>query len=130
MRVALPALTLATLAWQPPARPVAHVLPNDNRIAAGVLAKGVLTLRLEARLGRWFPDGAKGPSLVMPMFAEAGRPPRNPGPLIRVTSGTTIRVSVRKALDSTVVVYGLMTRPGSAGDTICRQPRRRLRRLR
>jgi hypothetical protein len=79
-----------------------------------VLAKGVLTLRLEARLGRWFPDGAQGPSLVMPMFAEAGRPPRNPGPMIRVTSGTTIRLSVRNALsDSTLVVYGLMTRPGA-----------------
>jgi len=112
-------LTLAALAWQTSVRPVERVIPNDNRIAAGVLAKGVLTLRLEARLGRWFPDGPEGPSLVMPMFAEAGRPPRNPGPPIRVASGTTIRVSVKNALsDSTLVVYGLMTRPGATTDTI------------
>jgi hypothetical protein len=92
MSLALSILTLTSFDWQAPARPVDRVIPNDNRVAAGVLAKGVLTLRLEARLGHWFPDGAQGPSLVMPMFAEAGRAPQNPGPLIRVTSGTTIRV--------------------------------------
>jgi FtsP/CotA-like multicopper oxidase with cupredoxin domain len=123
MRLALPALALTALAWQTPIRPVERVIPNDNRIAAGAFAKGVLTLRLEVRLGRWYPDGPQGPSLVMPMFAEVGRPPRNPGPLIRVTSGTTIRVSVKNALiDSTLVVYGLMTRPGGATDTIQVRP--------
>ncbi|HSE67071.1 MAG TPA: multicopper oxidase domain-containing protein [Gemmatimonadales bacterium] len=119
----LHALTLAPLAWQAPVRLTERVIPNDNRILAGVLAKGVLTLRLEARLGRWFPDGNDGPSLVMPMFAESGRAPRNPGPLIRVTAGTTIRVSVRNALaDSTLVVYGLMSRPGALTDTIQVRP--------
>jgi FtsP/CotA-like multicopper oxidase with cupredoxin domain len=123
MKLALPALTLAALGWQAPVPRIDRVIPNDNRVAAGVLANGVLRLRLEARLGRWYPDGNDGPSLVLPMFAEAGRPPRNPGPLIRVTSGTTIRVSVRNALaDSTLVVYGLMTRPGLAGDTIQVRP--------
>ena len=122
-RLGLPSMTLATLGWQGPIVPVDRVIPNDNRIAAGVLTKGVLTVRLEARLGRWFPDGNTGPSLVMPMFAEAGRPPRNPGPLIRVPSGTTIRVSVKNALsESTLVVYGLMTRPGAATDSIQVRP--------
>ncbi len=83
----------------------------------------MLRLRLEARPGVWYPDGKDGPSLVMPMFAEAGRPPRNPGPLIRVTSSTTFRVSVRNALsDSALGVYGLMTRPGAATDTIQVRP--------
>jgi manganese oxidase len=122
MRLILPALTLAALGWQAPAPRVERVIPNDNRVVAGMLASGVLRLRLGARTGRWYPDGNDGPSLVMPMFAEAGRPPRNPGPLIRVTSGTTIRVSIRNALDSTLVVYGLMTRPGSATDTIQVRP--------
>ena len=123
MRIALPALTLASLGWQPPVPSVERVVPNNNSTAAGVLVKGVLTLRLEARLGRWFPDGAQGPSLVMPMFAEAGRPPRNPGPLIRVAAGTTIRVSVRNTLaDSTLVVHGLMSRPGALTDTIQVRP--------
>jgi FtsP/CotA-like multicopper oxidase with cupredoxin domain len=96
-----------------------RVLPNENRDAAGSLSNGVLTLDLEAREGRWYPDGDNGPSLVMQVFAEAGRPPQNPGPLIRVPAGTTIRVNVHSALrDSVLVLYGLHTRPGTTKDTI------------
>src|SRR6185503_15312828 len=102
--LALPVLTITAFGWQAPLRSVDRVAPNDNRVAAGTRANGVLTLHLEARLGRWFPDGNEGQSLVLPMFAEAGGPPQNPGPLIRVTSGTTIRVSIRNGLsDSTIV---------------------------
>lgn len=123
VRLALPLMALAVLGWQTRIDPVDRVIPNDNRIAAGQFARGVLTLRLEARLGEWFPERAEGPSLVMPMFAEVGGAPRNPGPLIRVTSGTTIRVSVKNALsDSTLVIYGLMTRPGAVTDTIQVRP--------
>lgn len=95
-----------------------RVLPNENRNAAGSLANGVLTLDLEAREGRWYPDGDNGPSLVMQVFAEAGRPPQNPGPLIRVPSGTTIRVNIHSALRDSVVLYGLHARPGTTTDTI------------
>ncbi|HET7374413.1 MAG TPA: multicopper oxidase domain-containing protein, partial [Gemmatimonadaceae bacterium] len=94
-------------------------MPNDNRVTAGSFQNGVLTLHLEAREGRWFPDGDGGPSIVMQMFAEAGHAPQNPGPLIRVRTGTMIHVSVRNALrDSTLVVYGLHTRPASPSDTV------------
>ena len=103
----------------PAAASADRAAPNDNRTAAGTLRGNVLTLDLEAREARWFPDGADGPSLVMQMFAEAGRRTQNPGPLIRVPVGTTIRVSVHNALrDSTLVVYGLATRPSAAGDTM------------
>lgn len=92
---------------------------NDNRVAGGVLQDGVLTLHLEARRGLWYPDEDDGPGLVMQMFAEAGHAPQNPGPLIRVTAGTRIDVTVRNALrDSTLVVYGLHTRPSAVDDTI------------
>jgi hypothetical protein len=67
------ALTLAAVGWQSPLQTVEGSHSNDNRTAPGVLANGVLTLRLGARLGRWFPDGSGGPSLVMSMFAGAGR---------------------------------------------------------
>jgi FtsP/CotA-like multicopper oxidase with cupredoxin domain len=98
---------------------VPRVLANDNRAGGGVLENGVLTLALEAREGRWYPDGDSGPSLVMQVFAEAGEAPRNPGPMIRVPSGTIVKVSVRSLLaDSTLVVYGLHTHPGDTGDTI------------
>ena len=98
---------------------VAAAQPNDNRTPAGELRDSVLTVRLEAREARWSPDGDSGPSLVLPMFAEVGGPPRNPGPLLRVRAGTTIRVSVHNALrDSTLVVYGLGTRPSGPTDTL------------
>ncbi len=55
----------------------------------------------------------------MQVFAEAGRAPQNPGPLIRVPVATTISVTVHSALhDSVLVLYGLHTRPGTTSDTI------------
>lgn len=96
----------------------ARAVPNDNRAPAGLLRDGVLTLHLEAREARWYPDGEGAPSIVMQFFAEAGKEPQNPGPLIRVAAGTTIRVSVRNSLhDSTLVIYGLATRPSPLDDT-------------
>ena len=95
-----------------------RVEPNDNRTPAGRLEGGVLDLQLEAREGRWHPDGDQGPSLVMQVFAESGRTPQNPGPLIRVRTGTTVRVSVRNSLGDSLVVYGLHTRPGTTYDTL------------
>ena len=97
----------------------ARVVPNDNREAAGQLENGVLTLQLEAREARWFPDGDSGPSVVLQHFAEVNGPPQNPGPLIRVPSGSTIKLSVRSTLrDSELVLYGLHTRPGTGSDTL------------
>jgi len=97
----------------------ARAIPNDNRTPAGSLRGSILTLHLDAREARWYPDGEGAPSIVMQFFAEAGKQPRNPGPLIRVPAGTTIRVSVRNSLrDSTLVVYGLATRPSALDDTM------------
>jgi FtsP/CotA-like multicopper oxidase with cupredoxin domain len=113
------ACAITATACQPSTGGIEDVAPNENRVAAGTLSSGVLTLLLEARRARWSPDRDKGPSLVMPMFAEVGRQAQNPGPLIRVPAGTTIRVSVRNALgDSTLVVYGLSTRPSGLSDTL------------
>jgi FtsP/CotA-like multicopper oxidase with cupredoxin domain len=107
------------LACRPAVVPEARVIPNDNRTPAGSLRAGVLTLDLEAREARWYPDGEGAPSIVMQVFAEVGGEPRNPGPLIRVPAGTTIRVSVRNTLrDSTLVMYGLSTRPSAPDDTV------------
>src|SRR4029453_11405784 len=46
--------------------------PNDNRTPAGRLEDGILTLELELRMGRWFPDEDGGNALTLPVFAEAG----------------------------------------------------------
>ena len=83
------------------------IQPNDNRVAAGTLAKGVLTVRLEARVGEWQPDGPKGPTITTAAFAEVGKTLQTPGPLIRVPAGTTVRASIRNSLAKPMWVYGL-----------------------
>ena len=96
-----------------------RVIPNDNRTAAGTLRNGVLTVHLEAREGLWFPDEDAGPSIALQMFAEVGKAPQNPGPLIRVPAGTLLRVSVRNSLrDSVLLLHGFQTRPSTLDDTV------------
>lgn len=116
----LVASTFAALMAYSGAEPLgSRVAPNDNRVAGGVLRDGTLTLRLEAREGVWRPDGPEGPPLIVAVFAETGRQPQNPGPLIRVPAGTRVHVWVRNALrDSTLILYGLHSRPGALDDTI------------
>ena len=109
---------LACTSGGAPGRRAPRVEPNDNRIAAGNLENGVLALQLEAREGRWYPDGDSGESIVMQMFGEAGHALQNPGPLIRVPAGTTIEVTVDNELRELLVLYGLHARPGTMTDTV------------
>jgi len=102
-----------------PAPGIAASLPmataNDNREAAGVLKDGVLTLRLVAEEARWRPEGQSDadPTRTIQAFAEEGKAPQIPGPLVRVPEGTEIRMSVRNALPGAPMrLYGAMTRPG------------------
>jgi FtsP/CotA-like multicopper oxidase with cupredoxin domain len=95
-----------------------RVIANDNRRTAGVLRPGVLTLRLESRAARWYPEAEDGPNIEVQAFAETGKAPQIPGPLIRVPEGTEIRATVRNRLGLPLVVYGLHTRPGSPEDTL------------
>jgi hypothetical protein len=59
------------------------IQPNANRVPAGKLENGVLSLRLELREGGWYPEAETGPSLKVYAFAEEGKAPQIPGPLIR-----------------------------------------------
>lgn len=61
---------------------------NDNRTAAGAVQQGVLMLRLDAVTGTWRPEKESGPSRTVHAFAEEGRAPSIPGPLVRVREGT------------------------------------------
>ncbi len=88
---------------------------NDNRIAAGTLASGTQTIRLEARSGEWRPDGEEQPGVVINAFAIEGRTLQVPAPLIRVKEGTEIRAVVRNALEGApLYVRGLYSRPGKS----------------
>ena len=99
-----------------PATPIAggSIQPNDNRVTAGTLAEGTLTVRLEARIGHWEPDGPGGPTITTAAFAEVGRPLQTPGPLIRVPVGTTVRASIHNTLTKPMWVYGLGAQRGVA----------------
>ena len=94
-------------------------MANNNRQPAGRLVDGVLTLRLDVRLGEWFPQDASGPSVTVPVFAEVGRAPEVPGPLIRVPAGTMLDITVTNQLaDTGVTVFGLSERPTVGPDSI------------
>ncbi len=91
------------------------VAANDNRAPAGVLKDGVLTLHLVAAVARWQPEGQDkaDPVRIIQAFAEEGKAPQIPGPLIRVPEGTEIRMTVRNTIPGDPLrVYGTMTRPG------------------
>jgi len=111
----------ATLLALVPSLPT--VQPNDNRIPAGRLRNGVLTLRLVVAMARWYPEAKDGPFTDVAAFSEEGHAPQVPGPLIRVPTGTTIEVSVRNALaDSTIYWHGFTTKPAAANDSVAVPP--------
>ena len=97
----------------------APIETHANTRPAGTLRNGVLVVNLEVGRGIWRPDADDGPTIEMLAFGEADGPLQIPSPLIRVGEGTTIRAHVRNTLsDSTIVVHGLFTRPGNAGDSV------------
>ncbi|MGH7475994.1 MAG: multicopper oxidase domain-containing protein [Longimicrobiales bacterium] len=106
--------------------PAAHETPapapapfEDYVTPVGRLHNGVLRVTLDAGQAEWRPWGADGPSLMANAFAADGAAPRIPGPLIRVTAGTPVHVTLRNTLSDTLVVRGLRDRsrtrpPGAA----------------
>ena len=101
-----------------PTPPRNAAVANDNRVRAGTLREGVLTVRLVATQAAWRPDGPNGCALSVNAFAEEGKPTQVPGPLIRVLAGTEVRVSVRNALAGSLWVRGFQDRAiGTALDS-------------
>lgn len=76
-------------------------LPNANVTPAGTLRAGVLALALEAKPTMWYPEGSTRPGREVAAFAEASKAPLVPGPLIRVSAGTTVRLSIRNTFEET-----------------------------
>ena len=103
----------------PPAtgKPLPTVRASDLRRPAGTLEDGVLTVRLEARPGLWYPESDDGTALPVAAFAEEGQSLQNPGPLIRVPVGTEVRVTVRNSLAKPLTLFGLGERRGVAADS-------------
>ncbi|CAN5718279.1 hypothetical protein BH23GEM1_BH23GEM1_10270 [soil metagenome] len=90
---------------------------EDYRRGIGRLEGGVLRATLEARAAAWSPWGKDGAALRTHVFAADGETPRTPGPLIRVTAGTPVQLTVKNSLPHTLVMRGLRDRgaiPASA----------------
>jgi FtsP/CotA-like multicopper oxidase with cupredoxin domain len=96
----------------------ASVATNDNRHSAGNLKNGVLTVRLETRAGRWYPEGEQGRALDVGAFAEEGKAPSTPGPLIRVPVGTDVRIQLHNMYDKPLIVAGLGQKRGLSDSTV------------
>lgn len=124
--VTLTASLTATLAAALTVSPVEHrvalpvVAANPNTAPAGRLRGGVLDIELVAALAMWHPDGDSRPGIPVEAFAEPGKPPQVPAPLIRVTQGTEIRVSVRNALPIDTLTYSIDI--GDTRDTVVIAP--------
>ncbi len=118
---ALPSHGSGELEAAPAAIPV--VKPNDNRQPAGRLRGNTLTLRLVVQTARWYPQARKGPYADVEAFAEEGKEPMIPGPLIRVPTGTIIEATIRNALDSAITIDGFYTRPAASNDSVRLGPR-------
>jgi FtsP/CotA-like multicopper oxidase with cupredoxin domain len=105
LAIASSAGLLASDAPQPP------IVANDNRVPAGELRDGVLTIHLEIAQGRWHPESDDGEAVTIYAFGETGKALQNPGPLIRVPQGTEIHATLHNALPAAVNVHGLHQRP-------------------
>lgn len=82
--------------------------PNENRTAAGTFRGEVLILDLDAVVTGWRPDADVDTAATVQAFAERGKTPTIPGPLLRVAQGTQVRATIRNLVpDSTLIVHGL-----------------------
>ena len=102
-----PALAVGALVFGAAARsrelPV--VEPNPNVERSGVLRGGVLDVSLDATTGNWWIDGPHHPPMTVEAFAEPGKAPLMPGPLVRARQGTEIRLSVHNSLRTSLTFF-------------------------
>ncbi len=97
----------------PAPRPSAsRAVANANRVPAGVRTSSTLALAIDVVESAWRPEGDDDTDLRIFAFAEAGKAPSVPGPLLRAPRGTVVQLTLRNRTDSSLVIGGL--RPGTA----------------
>ena len=105
-RSVLLASTISLGAGAPARRAALPVLtPNPNTAPAGVLRDGVLTIDLDAVTARWHREGGAPSVKVVDAFAELGRSPVMPGPLVRIPAGTEVHFRVRNSLARSITFF-------------------------
>ena len=120
--VAILGLAAGPIVTQSFAQALEPVQANDNRVAAGELRDGVLTLRMEIREGLWRPHAEDGEAYPVYAFAEPGKPLQAPAPLIRVPEGTIVDASIHNRIQVPALLHGFHQRPGDDGDVITIEP--------
>lgn len=96
-----------------------EIFTNDNRKTAGEIRNGILYLKLETRMGSWYPETHDGAALPVYAFAEAGKPLQLPGPMIRVSEGTIIDAEIHNTIPGPpLVLHGFYSRPGNSKDSV------------
>lgn len=95
-------------------------LANQQTRSAGQAAEGEWRVALEARPAMWHPSANDGPGFEVAAFAEVGKPPSVPGPLIRIPVGTTVSITLANRLADTLLVTGL--RDPRSSDTLVVAP--------
>lgn len=82
------------------------VRPNSNVERAGVLRDGVLTVTLEAKESLWHFNGAnRHRPMTIAAFAEPGKAPLMPAPLLRAPVGTELRLSIHNSLGQPLTFF-------------------------
>jgi manganese oxidase len=121
MALSLQAPVVPSLPRVPLPKPSAAAIraaANQNHTPGGSLAGGTMTLELDIVESSMRPEGDNEAEVPILAFAERGKTPQVPGPLIRVPRGTEVRLMVRNRSDSAVTVGGLRPQTGVAEDSI------------
>jgi FtsP/CotA-like multicopper oxidase with cupredoxin domain len=96
--------------------PLARV--NDNRRPAGSRSGKTLTLSLDVIEAAYQPEGEHDPVVRVLAFAESGKAPQVPGPMLRAPVGTTVRLTLRNRSDSAIMMGGLRRSLPEERDTL------------
>lgn len=99
-----------------PSPNVARATMHQNTVPAGRRIGGVHRIAIDVFEAAWRPEGSDDPEVPILAFAEAGKGPTVPGPLVRVPQGTDVVLTLRNRSDSVLVIGGL--RPGMPDDTV------------
>ena len=102
-------------------RPAANAIrasTHSNHVPAGTRADGALTIALDVVESAWKPEGDDDPEVPVLAFAEHGKAPTVPGPLIRVPQGTEVRLTLTNRVDSAITIGGLRPGVSNSRDTL------------
>jgi len=102
-------------------RPVANApiaTTNNNRVAMGRMVGKTLTASLDIVEAGYQPEGEHDPVVRILAFAEAGKAPSAPGPMLRAPVGTTVRLTVHNRSDSALTLRGLRRSMPAELDTV------------